>query len=352
MGAESAPQVSAPSSLVVEEGQTLWQIASKYGVSVNALIVANELRPSQVLRVGQRIVIPSFSQSQSPVQDGSATVPSARPKPGAHVVGQGETLWAIAQQYGISVESLANANNLTEDSLIYPGKKLTVPAKGTLGPGTEVTSTPKNAPALRKAPVATSSKAVIVHAGQTLSSIARANQVSVSALMAANNLSSPHLLRIGQRVIIPGANAVIPRLRQGTVATPEPAPPDYRVAAGELVWPARGSMTSGFGWRRTRNHNGIDISANRGAPITAAMAGKVILTGWYGGYGLAVVLDHGDGVQTIYGHASKILVHLGEEVDAGATIALVGCTGVCTGPHLHFEVRLDGRPVNPLQYLP
>jgi murein DD-endopeptidase MepM/ murein hydrolase activator NlpD len=82
------------------------------------------------------------------------------------------------------------------------------------------------------------------------------------------------------------------------------------------------------------------------------MAGRVTHAGWYGGYGLAVVLDQGDGLQTIYGHTSKILVHVGDEVDSGKAIALVGCTGVCTGPHIHFEVRIDGLPVNPLQYLP
>ncbi len=84
----------------------------------------------------------------------------------------------------------------------------------------------------------------------------------------------------------------------------------------------------------------------------AAMAGTVIFAGWYYGYGLAVIIDHGGGLTTVYGHASSIMVHPGDQVEAGQMVARVGCTGTCSGPHLHFEVRVDGQPSNPLLYLP
>ncbi|MDR7597389.1 MAG: M23 family metallopeptidase, partial [Armatimonadota bacterium] len=118
------------------------------------------------------------------------------------------------------------------------------------------------------------------------------------------------------------------------------------------LWPARGVVTSRFGTRWRRHHTGVDIAAPRGTPIHAARDGRVVRAGWYGGYGLVVVLDHGDGMETWYGHASAVLVRVGQQVDRGQVIGRVGCTGACTGPHVHFEVRVRGQPVNPLRYLP
>lgn len=113
-------------------------------------------------------------------------------------------------------------------------------------------------------------------------------------------------------------------------------------------WPVEGPVMRGFGSNGRRYHAGVDISAPQGTPIRAARAGKVALSGWYYEYGHTVILDHGDGVSTLYGHASKLLVRVGEEVEERQDIALVGCTGRCTGPHVHFEVRVNGRAVNPV----
>jgi murein DD-endopeptidase MepM/ murein hydrolase activator NlpD len=98
-------------------------------------------------------------------------------------------------------------------------------------------------------------------------------------------------------------------------------------------------------------HEGIDIAAGLGTPIRAAAAGTVIHAGWLGGYGNLVVLDHGDGLATAYAHASAILVGVGQSVAQGQTLSLVGSTGNSTGPHLHFEVRVNGSAVDPLLYL-
>ncbi len=338
-------------TITVEQGQNPWRIALTHGVSLEALLDANGLRPGEAIRVGQRLEIPQTGAVAGPVMTRSAS-PAAVAPPGAqrlamgtghHVIDEGESLWSIAQRYHISVAALADANGLTEQSLIYPGRKLVIPT-----PGTPLSATRTPAPTAPR-PATTPATTVIVEPGQTLWSISRAHGVSVEAIVSANQLSSAELVRAGQRVTIPGTTASYPR--RGTLLAPEPAPPTHRVVDG-LLWPARGVMTSGFGWRRSHHHNGIDISANRGDPIMAAMAGTIIFAGWYGGYGLAVIIDHGGGLLTIYGHASKILVHSGEEVASGQTVARVGCTGVCTGPHLHFEIRIDGRATNPLQYLP
>jgi murein DD-endopeptidase MepM/ murein hydrolase activator NlpD len=122
-------------------------------------------------------------------------------------------------------------------------------------------------------------------------------------------------------------------------------------SASGLIWPVNGPVVSGFGMRWGRMHEGIDISAATGTPIWAAAAGTVIHAGWLGGYGNLVVLDHGNGLATAYAHASAILVALGQSVSQGQTVALVGSTGNSSGPHLHFEVRVNGVAVDPLLYL-
>ena len=126
---------------------------------------------------------------------------------------------------------------------------------------------------------------------------------------------------------------------------------------GRLSWPLDGLVTSGYGWRthpilnRRIFHNGIDLRGSTGTPIRAAGSGRVILAQWWSGYGNAVVIQHGGDVTSIYGHLSRYGTSTGRDVSEGEVIGYVGCTGLCTGPHLHFEVRESGSPVNPLKYL-
>lgn len=127
---------------------------------------------------------------------------------------------------------------------------------------------------------------------------------------------------------------------------------------GQLAWPVNGEITSPFGWRvhpiwgTQIFHAGLDIGADYGDPVHAADSGTVVFAGWMGGYGNAVMIDHGGGMVTLYGHNSSITVGEGEQVSKGQTIALAGSTGNSTGPHCHFEVRIHGEVVSPLQYLP
>lgn len=118
-----------------------------------------------------------------------------------------------------------------------------------------------------------------------------------------------------------------------------------------FIWPVSGVLTSNFGYRWGRMHEGIDIGAGTGSPISAAAAGTVIVAGWNGGYGNLVVVDHGGGVSTAYGHMSAIGASVGQSVGQGTVIGQVGSTGNSTGPHLHFEVRINGSATNPLPYL-
>ncbi|NES84806.1 MAG: M23 family metallopeptidase, partial [Moorea sp. SIO2B7] len=129
-----------------------------------------------------------------------------------------------------------------------------------------------------------------------------------------------------------------------------------RRGSGKLIYPHNGRISSYFGWRKhpilksKRLHSGLDFAGNYGSTIRAADNGIVIFAGWYGGYGNTIVIDHGKGLTTLYGHAKKLYVKERTRVKKGKAIAAVGSSGLSTGPHLHFEVRQNGKPVNPMKY--
>jgi murein DD-endopeptidase MepM/ murein hydrolase activator NlpD len=138
-------------------------------------------------------------------------------------------------------------------------------------------------------------------------------------------------------------------------ATPPVAPAAATTSASPsstgFVWPAAGSLVSPYGQRWGRLHAGIDIAAPAGTPVVASAAGQVVHAGSMGGYGLLVVIQHSDGISTAYAHNSSLAVVVGQSVGQGQTIAAVGCTGSCSGDHLHFEVRVGGSAVDPMSYL-
>jgi len=144
--------------------------------------------------------------------------------------------------------------------------------------------------------------------------------------------------------------SVIRNLQRGSDDVPQ--------ATGSFVWPVRGRISSPFGRRvhpitgKVRNHSGIDIALPQGNPVVAAQSGKVIYSGWINGYGYTVIIDHGGGISTLYGHNSALTVRAGQSVRRGEQIARVGSTGISTGPHVHFEVRQNGVAVNPMNWLP
>jgi murein DD-endopeptidase MepM/ murein hydrolase activator NlpD len=137
---------------------------------------------------------------------------------------------------------------------------------------------------------------------------------------------------------------------RGQLAAAQSSAPGPPSASG-FIWPVSGPVVSPFGMRWGRLHAGIDIAAPYGTPIHAAAAGRVVLAGWVGGYGNYTCVDHGGGIATCYGHQSSIAAGAGQSVAQGQVIGYVGCTGHCFGPHLHFEVRVNGTPVDPLGYL-
>ncbi len=159
---------------------------------------------------------------------------------------------------------------------------------------------------------------------------------SIREVPSAPHLRSPWLAVRSGYVLADHADRLV--VRQ------EPAPPQ---ATGRFLWPTAGTLTQGF-WRL---HLGIDVSNREGTELVAADAGRVTWSGW-GAYGLYVEIDHGNGFVTLYGHLLQADVGAGQPVQAGQPIGLMGSTGNSTGPHLHFEIRYQGVPQNPLRYLP
>ena len=141
-----------------------------------------------------------------------------------------------------------------------------------------------------------------------------------------------------------------PGARLQAAQATSPYTPSSPSASG-FIWPVSGPVVSLFGMRWGRMHTGIDIAVGYGTPIHAAASGRVIYAGWMDGYGNLVFVDHGGGISTGYAHQSSIAVSNGQTVSQGQVIGYVGCTGHCFGPHLHFEVRVNGSPVDPLGYL-
>ncbi|MFZ5827415.1 MAG: peptidoglycan DD-metalloendopeptidase family protein [Bacillota bacterium] len=174
-----------------------------------------------------------------------------------------------------------------------------------------------------------------VRDGETLYRIAKRYGVPVADLQRANGLASD-LIRPGQLLQLPGMGD------RDTGA----------LLGHTYIWPVSAPVSSYFGLRWGRPHNGIDLAANHGDEVQASRSGEVLIAGTVPGYGETVILVHDDGSRTLYAHCSKLLVKSGQKVRQGQTIALVGSTGQSTGPHLHFEIIVNDQPLDPLLYLP
>lgn len=175
-----------------------------------------------------------------------------------------------------------------------------------------------------------------------------ARRDSLSAMRSARQLSlaSVHVRRQEWEAQADALEAESRRLASVIVATPPVAGP-----SSGYLWPVRGTVVSPYGQRWGRLHAGVDIAAPAGTPVVASASGQVIYAGSMSGYGLLVVIQHAGDIATAYAHNSSISVSVGQSVGQGQTIAAVGCTGHCYGDHVHFEVRVDGSPVDPMGYL-
>ncbi len=247
-----------------------------------------------------------------------------------YTVQNGDTVSTIARRFGLTVNTILWANNLGAFSLIRPGDRLTIlPHSGVL---------------------------YTVKKGDTLARIAQKYGVTLEKILSCNTLGNS--LAAGQKIVVPGAQKI-----NETVAIRRPTSasytgisvikdliknPNVKVSGNKMAWPTQGArITQYFSWR----HPGVDIANKKGTPVYAADAGVVEFAGWATGYGNSIVINHGGGKKTRYSHASKLFVKVGDEVDKGENIMAMGSTGWSTGPHLHFEVMINGAKYNPLNYI-
>lgn len=252
----------------------------------------------------------------------------------SYIVEAGDTVSTIAEKFEISVNSVLWENNLSAYSVIRPGDQLAIlPSSGV------------------------SHK---VASGDTIKSLAVKYNVAEDDIRRANDLETDRLA-IGQKLFIPGGRKngyapYQPKTYSGLsllrdLVSPggkTKLPPNKKVSGNKMAWPTVGyRITQYFSWR----HFAIDVANKIGTPIYAADSGKVEVSGWGRGYGNQVLLDHGGGKKTRYAHMSKILVRVGQRVDKGQVIGLMGSTGWSTGSHVHFEVIINGGKYNPLNYV-
>lgn len=304
---------ATPARYTVKIGDTLYDISVAFDISVDDLIAFNDL-DGTVIRPGQVLTL---------------ATPEVQPPPLTVTVAPGDTLWAIARENDVTVDELVAANGISTGTILRPGDVLSVPGRYA---GTQQDQGGAAAPVVTVAP------------GESLWLLARRYDTSVSALMAANGLRTT-AIRAGTRLkIVPGSDLVR--------ALPDVSGEEDR---GIITWPLNGGITSRFGYRRlriggTNMHYGIDIDGHVGDPIRSATAGVVTYSGWQGGYGNLVIVQTGN-TEYYYAHANALLVNVGDRVQAGQQLATVGTTGRVTGSHLHFEIRVDGSPVDPLPRL-
>lgn len=202
-----------------------------------------------------------------------------------------------------------------------------------------------------------------VKKGETLYKISRMYGTDVDKLKKNNNIADETKLQVGDYVFVPGVKAPltwdaaaddhskVKEKGSAPVASSETSA-KKKSAPSKFIWPAEGVLTSKFGNRWGKKHEGIDIGCPEGTPIYASAAGKVIYSGERGGYGQVIIIQHPNDWFTIYAHNSKNLAPQGKEVKQGEKIALSGKTGRATGPHLHFEIRQGVKPLDPLDFLP
>jgi murein DD-endopeptidase MepM/ murein hydrolase activator NlpD len=326
--------------ITVEAGATLSKLSESYNVAIDDIMKANELTDQHKLREGQTLFIPKSSDfvpntldHVKKLRDDALTrLKQAKPvKITEYTIKDGDTLWSVANTFDLDVNSLFGCNKLSETDILKIGSIIRVPNQDGIF--------------------------VAVKSGQTIEGLAKQYGIFAEAIISANEMTDGSALAQGKEIFLPGAKVRVSSETSGTKRTVAGNVKEKVTAKRGFGWPVVGKISSPYGWRRdpVRGgkdfHTGLDIRAPRGRPIVAAAAGRVVHSGWMGGYGRTIVISHPGGATTLYGHASKLLVGVGANVKRGQRIALVGSTGRSTGNHLHFEIRQRGTPMNPLKLI-
>ena len=348
----------------VKSGETLSDIASAYGnITVQDIIRANVIKDANKLTENQLLLIPSSPEQtedtldevhrrQMIVASNKEKFEPVRVK--EYIVAAGDSLWSISHNLNVDTETIRGSNNFKTSSALRPGAKLRIPNQDGIF--------------------------YVLKDGEKIEEVAKRYRVSMNKIRLVNEGVNVASLKANDEIFLPGAKPEALRERKDNSAVktaevkknePKKAPAqktaqvkperrtrsDVAVRASGFRWPVMGRINSPFGWRQhpiTRRkdfHTGIDIKASRNDPVKAAGSGRVVYSGWMGGYGKVLVIEHNNGQSTLYAHCSTLLFGKGANVSSGQLVAKVGTTGRSTGPHLHFEVRNGSSPVNPIKYL-
>ena len=381
------PTVSAPATMPAHQAYA----APSTGVSGGGRGIASYTPPARPIETTGAVGPKSIAATSTWNRDDGAMI----------IVGTSDTIETISQRYGVPSRDIMKANGLPTPRAIQPGQSLFIPR-----PQPHPAPTIAAAPASRVAPparVATVSAVHYVNSGETLMSIARRNHISAVKLAQANSLPPNASLKIGMKLVVPGAKvAAITPAQQATVqplappaAVGAPSSKPQQLAAVTTVgrpmvqapvptaketahmatetkeveeatksadatsglptfrWPVRGRIIAGYGAKTSGKQNdGINVAVPEGTPVKAADDGVVTYAGnELKGYGNLVLIKHNNGYVTAYAHASELLVKRGDTIKRGQIIAKSGQTGEVQSPQLHFEIRKGSTPVDPTQFL-
>lgn len=253
-------------------------------------------------------------------EDSTSAVSGERKENIEYAVKEGETLGGIAQSYALKITTLKFANNLSDIDTILPGQKLLIPfADGMMH---------------------------TVKAGETLLGIVKRYQGDFQKTLAENDLNEEGTIYIGQKILVVGGKYIPPKPAPSKSTKRRYARGEYYGPRGNFRFPTTGgTYYNGYHWWA------IDIPRSTGTSVYASDGGRVVTAGWNsGGYGRYVVINHGNSYTTLYAHFSSINVGVGQYVNQGQRLGGIGCTGRCTGSHLHFEIILNGRKLNPIKF--
>ncbi len=310
-------------------------------LNVNSITNTQYLESSGVLKTKSKAsldeedsdTILSYSHGDTLSNTGLTSVESnnIRDKIIEHVVQGGETIGSIAQDFSLNVNTILWENNLSARSLIRPGDKIIIlPEDGVMH---------------------------TVAKNENISKIASKYGAAIDLIVDKNDLDPDEALKVGQKIFIPGGKKIVEVRRivnqsySGTSISRGSGTASSQTishSTGKLLWPTNGArITQYYSW----SHKGLDIANKTGTPLYAAESGTVEISGSARGYGYYVVINHGGGLKTLYAHASKLRVKAGQEVNRGDIIADMGSTGWSSGPHIHFEVRVNNVQQNPLNYI-
>ncbi|MBS3741303.1 MAG: LysM peptidoglycan-binding domain-containing protein [Candidatus Cloacimonetes bacterium] len=333
---------------IVKKGETLYSISKKYDTTVEQLKRINQLESNTIL-VGQKIYLNEKNRSAK-----YYVTRREIPEKGYHVVKKGQTLYRISRIYDLTVPQLMQYNKLSSYT-IKPEQKIWLQPRETKSSKsyslqTTQTPTPPKKPETvsKKVPdkktkstkkdTSPKSNYHVVQKGETLYSIATRYDMTIYELKHLNNLASNR--------IFPGQKLYLSSTKAKEVSKVSP------IKSIKLLWPCKGTITNKFGMQNGKPHKGIDIACPVGTAIKSVADGEVVYSKWQRGYGHVMILKHKHGLMTVYAHNKENFFNKGDKVSQGDKIASVGTSGNSSGPHLHFELRLEGRAKDPLNYLP